>query len=752
MCKMVLTVVALTLLALQGSVSAHAALEEPVAKVVTLMEDMASKIQLDAQEEQQIYDKFACWCEETTQRKATAISEAKTSIERLTNRILELKGSTATHKANIEDLNRQSSGNYAGQESSKKIRDRQEATYQSKRADLESAIGAMEGAIKILEGAGEFAQTESELLTVGGTIKKAMQEHTELSQDSRTMVDEFLADPAKFYSKKTKRFSGIQQKNPFGDYAPGSGAIQGILKGMYDQFTMDLERANVEEAQWQKQYEDLYVLKGDEAKTLATTIANKEQSLSDDGKELSEKTVEKDETQTQMVDDEKFFMQTKKTCKDRADNWAERTRLRTEELAGVNKAISILNDDDAKETFGKANSMFLQTGHDHDHTSTVKRDAYNAVAKIARRKRSIRMSAIAAMIETEEGGHFNTVIDAVQKMLNELREEENDDIKLRDYCAMEEDKAHGEVEDLQRKMRNTQGGIDRLNGKKKEAEDDLKQARQDIEDTETAMSEALSQRNEENQAFRAGLKDDMDAVELIGQAKESMQAFGKKNGFLQASSKKEPEYDEDKAPEGSEFTKEYKGRGEGGGIVSILSYLKEDLENEILTTKRAEGKAADNFLKSRKEGQKVLGAVNAKVVSLQTIVSETDLKITDEQADKDATEGLRDGKESYIDSLKPKCEWIKADFDSRRESRNEEMQGLQEAKILLAGKAQEVGLVAKAAKVTKDVKKEGSLVTKKSKVTKATKVIKKEAALVKKGVKVIKATKVLRGAVVKKHA
>ena len=39
-------------------------------KVVTLIEDLKAKIDADGATEQKIYDKFACWCESTTQRKA----------------------------------------------------------------------------------------------------------------------------------------------------------------------------------------------------------------------------------------------------------------------------------------------------------------------------------------------------------------------------------------------------------------------------------------------------------------------------------------------------------------------------------------------------------------------------------------------------------------------------------------------------------------------------------------------------------
>ena len=36
---------------------------------MTLIEDLKAKIDADGATEQKIYDKFACWCESTTQRK-----------------------------------------------------------------------------------------------------------------------------------------------------------------------------------------------------------------------------------------------------------------------------------------------------------------------------------------------------------------------------------------------------------------------------------------------------------------------------------------------------------------------------------------------------------------------------------------------------------------------------------------------------------------------------------------------------------
>merc|ERR1719335_1842686 len=103
------------------------------------------------------------------------------------------------------------------------------------------------------------------------------------------------------------------------------------------------------------------------------------------------------------------------------------------------------------------------------------------------------------MIQTATEGHFDVVITSVDKMLAELRQEEMDDITLRDYCQAEEVKVEGEIEDLQHEMDTLQGLLDRLNAKKQETQADITQTETDIAATEDAMAEALSNRNSENE-------------------------------------------------------------------------------------------------------------------------------------------------------------------------------------------------------------------------------------------------------------
>merc|ERR1719316_2217190 len=116
--------------------------------------------------------------------------------------------------------------------------------------------------------------------------------------------------------------------NPFGDYAPQSGAISGVLKGLYDSMAAELEKANVEESKKQEAYEDLSVTKKKELAALEVTLEKQEVDSGEMTKRHADARTERDDTAKQLEADEKFFAESKDSCKKKAAQWAERTRLR----------------------------------------------------------------------------------------------------------------------------------------------------------------------------------------------------------------------------------------------------------------------------------------------------------------------------------------------------------------------------------------------------------------------------------------
>merc|ERR1719207_518065 len=353
-------------------VPGQAVKDDPIAKVVVLIKELMSKIEGDSKMEQKTYDKFACWCEKTLARKAAAIDAAKETIEKTQKEIIELKGKLGELGATIAQLEKEIAENEEARKEATEIRDKEHEDYVAEKTEAEQCIGALEQAIKVLTGAGtkkalETLQ-EAELLSVvagvRGVLRRVPADHQISEQDLHTVQD-FVANPDRFINKEG--FSGAQVgQNPFGDYAPASTQIQGILKGMYDSFTGDLEKANAEESDKQKAFEELMGTKLQELETLKATHETKTKEKADAEKQLADDKVLLEETVAQLAADEKFFEETKAACKAKAAEWAERTRLRTEELQGMQKAIEILSSDEAKATFEKSATTLVQLSSQTD--------------------------------------------------------------------------------------------------------------------------------------------------------------------------------------------------------------------------------------------------------------------------------------------------------------------------------------------------------------------------------------------------
>merc|ERR1719253_1013250 len=85
----------------------EAAKNRPVSKVITLLKDMLKQLEKEAEEDEEIYDQLACWCETNDKEKTKAIADAEAKIEDLTNKIEELTASSARLNTEIKNLEKE---------------------------------------------------------------------------------------------------------------------------------------------------------------------------------------------------------------------------------------------------------------------------------------------------------------------------------------------------------------------------------------------------------------------------------------------------------------------------------------------------------------------------------------------------------------------------------------------------------------------------------------------------------------------
>merc|ERR1719299_271999 len=129
---------------------AEAAKNRPVSKVITLLKDMLKQLEKEAEEDEEIYDKMACWCETNDKEKTKSIADAETRIADLTTKIEELTATSARLNTEIKNTEQEVAKNQNALDKATAIRQKELAEFNAEEKDLLESISALKSAITVL--------------------------------------------------------------------------------------------------------------------------------------------------------------------------------------------------------------------------------------------------------------------------------------------------------------------------------------------------------------------------------------------------------------------------------------------------------------------------------------------------------------------------------------------------------------------------------------------------------------------------
>merc|ERR1740121_2490978 len=327
-----------------------AAKNRPVSKVITLLKDMMKQLEKEGAEDEEIYDKMACWCETNDKAKTKAIAEAEARIAGLTTKIEELTAGSARLNTEIKNLESEVAKNQEALDQATAIREKQLAEFNAEEKDLLESISALKAAVTVLSKhqGGAFLQVpQSHITAVAMTLQQQMQRHAPLlkgiiSPSQKKAISAFIQAPQDYFDAKPT----FKQS-----YAPQSGEIFGILTQMLETFEANLSQSQKEEMENQKAYEDLKAAKEDEIAAGQEQIDKKTQELADTDEKNAKAKEDVVDTKESLAADEEFLMMLKEKCAMTDKEWEERQKTRQLEMEAVSKALAVLSGDDAHDLF-----------------------------------------------------------------------------------------------------------------------------------------------------------------------------------------------------------------------------------------------------------------------------------------------------------------------------------------------------------------------------------------------------------------
>merc|ERR1719163_750937 len=219
-----------------------------------------------------------------------------------------------------------------------------------------------------------------------------------------------------------------------------------------------------------------------------------------------------------------------------------------------------------------------------------------------------RLAALAVSVHLNAKGHFDKIVEEVMKMVSDLHEEADEDLKTKETCEQDRMTNTKTAKKSAQAMDDETALINRKKADIEAMQKEIAGIVAHVKELKLQLEEAMIQRTKENVEYKAAKADDEAAAVLIGKSKDVLEKFYSDNGLALVQTRSrvaehggsaQPEVVAGEAPPPPPTTfggEPYGGnKGATNGIISILEMVKTDVEKDIKTATAEEDKAKADY-------------------------------------------------------------------------------------------------------------------------------------------------------------
>jgi len=684
----------------------------PVTRIVGLLEELRNEVEADHKKEEALYEKFVCWAKSVVSQKTMSNAEAEAELGSLQTYVSDLASGRVELTSERVDLEKEIAGLVASLETAEAARKQEHADYGDATAELELGASALKDAIEVLSGA-TAGHEQGVLLglrtSVGHTRAVEAQEAATLSRAAQ-LGDRFLEPGDAVFLRRLLGgevpevdWKKLNRKATFKmSYKARSTKIQDVLVKLLAVFEGNLAEAQKKESDSQELYDKLLASKTKERGSAQEALAKMAMEGGAKGQTKAEMEARIDLLGEQIENDKKYMSQVTTSLEDKKTEWQARTAIRSKEIAAISKALEILASDDSKDTFKRSLAsqgyLFLQTtlasARDASGAAEAIRAARGAASELRAVARAVNDGRVLLLAERlGDPGAIARVVEAIDTMVGNLRVEQASDEEKKEDCeanrmedtrsAVQAGRAIDAASDTMTQLASDVGELDSQITQKEE------QGAAIVEQ----LAAAEAQRKDEHVAFLNSQKDDEDAAKMVASAIEVLEAFYKEGGntvFVQRAGNKEPvEVAAGQAPPPPPKTwsePEYGGRtSESGGIIMILTMIKDDILKDQAASEKAEEKAGALYTETSEAFTKEKAALDEQVDEMKISSGEKVGTIESTRSERSIKKGELGVLMEKIRAVQPGCDFFQVNYLVRKKSRLIELDGLLKAKAILEG-------------------------------------------------------------------
>lgn len=690
-------VVLLALLAVGATVEV-----KPIEKVISLIEGLKKEVEDEGKAEASSYDKFACFCKDTTEKKSESVNKGHDSIKMLSADIADKT------QSRVDDISELAKRKDNQEKLSKELDEtiarcaKEKAEYEAEAADLSKAISSLKSAIKAMKD----SKSSASLLALTSVVKT---------------VSSGAAMVKTPFSLQNAVASLLQQKVDPNDpeYEFHSGDIISLCEQLLEDFQGQKKDLDTEWGKTDKACKETKASLKKEMKSNKQAMEELEKEIEKLAKEIAEHREDLVESEGDLKDDEQYLKDLTARCEDRANDYDQRSQMRSDELGALTSALDILSNrvSDADEvnkrafiqnvsTPVKANtaetktsstkvapkapekklsflqdSMVKSRAHNFLATRTDearKDEALDVLRQEGRRLGSVTISMLAVRVAADP---FKKVKGLIQKLIERLLEESKAEATKKGFCDTslanaehDRDARFQDALDLNMETR-------KLEAKEDELEEEIDYLTKSLKEERAELKKATEDREDEKKINMESLKTAKEGHEAVTEALLVLKSFYKqaaKASLLQASP-----VDED--TDGAGFSGSYKGK-QGGmkAVFALLETIQSDFDRTLRKTEESEEKAHREYVKYSQDSKASIGGKETKKELDEQDLKTTQTSIKKNMADLKANTDLLDDALQEIEALKPECIDTGMSYKERVEKREEEIKALEKALEILA--------------------------------------------------------------------
>merc|ERR1719443_352917 len=473
------------------------------------------------------------------------------------------------------------------------------------------------------------------------------------------------------------------------------------LTTMKEEFEANLAEEQKDESKAQSDFEGMSAAKTEQIATAKEKLDMLEEANADNQKALSDAKENIELTREQRSKDVEFLQNLKTTCMDLDQQWAQRSKTRSMETQAVSEALKIITADDNMDLL-RGTVKFLQVNTE----SQMRVRRSRAMASLRQAAQSpafeaddllaawhsrgaqgqkvsmlgaaggprMQLSTLAVSIGLDS---FTKIKEAMDKMVSELKVEQEEEVKFKAYCTKELNLNEKQTYEKTEAKEDLEALIEKLTKLVKKLSEEIAAANAQIAETETAILKASQVREGENAEFQTTVADQRATQDILTKALAKLKAFYKntKGGALLQKASQEPPV---------KFNSYSKNAG-ASPVIGMIEQIIEDskaLESEAVAGETEAQAAYEKFVKDSNDLIKQLSdSVASKTKAKATAAEDT------EQAKSDlgSAVGELESLALTAEDLHGECDWVLKNFAARQKARLDEIEAIGQAKGILSG-------------------------------------------------------------------